>query len=52
MIKRLSLRPENFFLYARHDDSEVPKIEEWMKRYTFLGTPVYFLSFFCGQNVI
>jgi len=42
MIKRLNLRPENFFLTRAMTIEKFQKIEEWMNRYTFLGTPVYF----------
>src|SRR5213595_1418652 len=42
MIKRLNLRPENFFLTRAMTIKKFQKIEEWMNRYTFLGTPVYF----------
>jgi Domain of unknown function (DUF3463) len=42
MIKRLNLRPENFFLTRAMTIEKFKKIEEWMNRYTFFGTPVYF----------
>jgi hypothetical protein len=42
MVKRLSLRPENFFLTRAMTIQKFQKIEEWMNRYTFFGTPVYF----------
>src|SRR3989440_12167805 len=49
MIKRLNLRPENFFLTREMTIQKFRKIEEWMKRYTFLGTPVYF-EFLAGKR--
>jgi len=42
MVKRLNLRPENFFLTRAMTVQKFQKIEEWMNRYTFFGTPVYF----------
>jgi MoaA/NifB/PqqE/SkfB family radical SAM enzyme len=42
MIKRLNLRPENFFLTRAMTVEKFQKIEDWMNRYTFFGTPVYF----------
>src|SRR5438046_419907 len=42
MIKRLNLHPENFFLTRAMTVQKFRKIEEWMNRYTFFGTPVYF----------
>ena len=42
MIKRLNLRPENFFLTRAMTVEKFQKVEEWMNRYTFFGTPVYF----------
>ena len=42
MVKRLNLRPENFFLTRAMTIQKFQKIEEWMSRYTFFGTPVYF----------
>ena len=49
MIKRLNLRPENFFLTRKMTVEKFSKIEEWMNRYTFLGTPVYF-EFLAGKR--
>src|SRR6266446_1199651 len=40
MTKRLNLLPENFFLTRAMTIQKFRKVEEWMKRYTFLGTPV------------
>src|SRR5438067_28655 len=49
MIKRLNLRPENFFLTRSMTIRKFRKVEEWMNRYTFLGTPVYF-EFLAGKR--
>jgi len=49
MIKRLNLRPENFFLTRAMTVEKFRKVEEWMSRYTFLGTPVYF-EFLAGKR--
>jgi hypothetical protein len=49
MIKRLNLKPENFFLTREMTVQKFQKVEDWMKRYTFLGTPVYF-EFLAGAR--
>ena len=49
MIKRLNLRPENFFLTRAMTIEKFSKIEEWMQRYTFFGTPIYF-EFLAGHR--
>ena len=49
MIKRLNLQPENFFLTRKMTIEKFAKIEEWMKRYTLFGTPVYF-EFLAGKR--
>ncbi len=49
MIKRLSLRPEDFFLTRPMTVQKFRKIEEWMNKYTFFGTPVYF-EFLAGKR--
>ena len=49
MIKRLNLRPENFFLTRPMTVEKFRKIEEWMNRYTFFGTPIYF-EFLAGKR--
>src|SRR5437588_3565851 len=49
MIKRLNLRPENFFLTRRLTIEKFKKMDEWMNRYTFLGTPIYF-EFLAGKR--
>jgi len=49
MIKRLNLRPENFFLTRKMTVEKFQKIEEWMNRYTLFGTPIYF-EFLAGHR--
>src|SRR3954471_12603333 len=49
MTKRLNLRPEDFFLTRAMTVQKFRKIENWMKRYAFLGTPVYF-EFLAGKR--
>jgi MoaA/NifB/PqqE/SkfB family radical SAM enzyme len=49
MIKRLNLRPENFFLTREMTVKKFEKIEDWMNHYTFFGTPVYF-EFLAGKR--
>jgi len=49
MIKRLNLRPENFFLTRAMTVEKFQKIEEWMNRYSFFGTPIYF-EFLAGKR--
>ena len=49
MIKRLNLQPENFFLTRDLTVKKFAKMEEWMQRYTFFGTPVYF-EFLAGKR--
>ena len=49
MIKRLNLRPENFFLTRSLTVEKFNRMEEWMNRYTFFGTPVYF-EFLAGKR--
>src|SRR6184192_1196856 len=49
MVKRLNLRPENFFLTRAMTIQKFQKIEEWMNRYTFFGTPIYF-EFLAGHR--
>jgi MoaA/NifB/PqqE/SkfB family radical SAM enzyme len=49
MIKRLNLRPENFFLTRAMTAQKFQKIDEWMNRYTFFGTPIYF-EFLAGKR--
>lgn len=49
MIKRLNLLPENFFLTRKMTVQKFAKIEEWLNRYTFFGTPIYF-EFLAGKR--
>ncbi|MDQ6656580.1 MAG: DUF3463 domain-containing protein [Verrucomicrobiota bacterium] len=49
MIKRLNLQPENFFLTRDLTVQKFAKMEDWMQRYTFFGTPVYF-EFLAGKR--
>jgi hopanoid biosynthesis associated radical SAM protein HpnH len=49
MIKRLNLQPENFFLTRSLTVQKFAKMEEWMERYTFFGTPIYF-EFLAGKR--
>ena len=49
MIKRLSLRPEDFFLTRSMTVEKFQKIENWMNQYTLFGTPVYF-EFLAGKR--
>jgi MoaA/NifB/PqqE/SkfB family radical SAM enzyme len=49
MIERLNLQPENFFLTRALTTKKFARMEEWMNRYTFFGTPVYF-EFLAGKR--
>jgi hopanoid biosynthesis associated radical SAM protein HpnH len=49
MIKRLNLQPENFFLTRKATVEKFAKMDEWMNRYTFFGTPIYF-EFLAGHR--
>jgi len=49
MIKRLNLRPEDFFLTRSMTVRKFRKVEEWMNRYPFFGTPIYF-EFLAGKR--
>jgi hopanoid biosynthesis associated radical SAM protein HpnH len=49
MIKRLNLQPENFFLTRKATVEKFARMDEWMNRYTFFGTPVYF-EFLAGKR--
>src|SRR5437763_4571741 len=49
MVKRLNLQPENFFLTRKATVEKFARMEEWMNRYTFFGTPVYF-EFLAGHR--
>src|SRR6266850_3530064 len=49
MTKRLNLQPENFFLTRKATVEKFSRMEEWMNRYTFFGTPIYF-EFLAGHH--
>ena len=49
MIARLNLRPEDFFLTRDMTVEKFGRMEDWMNRYTFFGTPVYF-EFLAGKR--
>jgi hopanoid biosynthesis associated radical SAM protein HpnH len=49
MIKRLNLQPENFFLTRKATVEKFSRMDDWMNRYTFFGTPVYF-EFLAGHR--
>jgi hopanoid biosynthesis associated radical SAM protein HpnH len=49
MVSRLNLQPENFFLTRALTKEKFSRMERWMNRYTFFGTPVYF-EFLAGQR--
>ena len=49
MVKRLSLQPENFFLTRKATVEKFAKMDQWMNRYTFFGTPIYF-EFLAGHR--
>jgi hopanoid biosynthesis associated radical SAM protein HpnH len=49
MIQRLNLQPENFFLTRKSTVEKFARMDEWMNRYTFFGTPVYF-EFLAGHR--
>src|SRR5689334_14413572 len=49
MIKRLNLQPEDFFLTRAMTVQKFRKIDDWMNRYTFFGTPIYF-EFLAGKR--
>ncbi len=49
MVTRLNLQPENFFLTRDLTVKKFSRMEDWMNRYTFFGTPVYF-EFLAGHR--
>src|SRR5580693_1369180 len=48
MVKRLNKQPEDFFLTRAMTKQKFAKIEEWGKRFTFIGTAVYW-EFLAGK---
>ncbi len=49
MVARLNLQPENFFLTRDLTVEKFRRMDDWMNRYTFFGTPVYF-EFLAGKR--
>src|SRR6266481_1493140 len=49
MVKRLNLQPENFSLTRKATVEKFARMEDWMNRYTFFGTPIYF-EFLAGHR--
>ncbi len=41
MVKRLNLRPEDFFLTREGTREKFKHMPQWSKRYSLLGTPIY-----------
>src|SRR5947208_14092722 len=41
MVKRLGKKPEDFFLTRKLTREKFAKIQEWGKRFTSFGTPLY-----------
>ena len=49
MVKRLNLRPEDFFLTREGTREKFKHMPEWSKRYSLLGTPIYH-EFLAGRR--
>jgi MoaA/NifB/PqqE/SkfB family radical SAM enzyme len=49
MVKRLGKQPEDFFLTRKMTREKFAKIEEWGKRFSIFGTPVY-QEFLAGKR--
>ena len=49
MIARLGVQPETFFLTRKMTVEKFRKLEEWCRRFTFFGTPIYF-EFLAGKR--
>ena len=49
MVKRLGKKPEDFFLTRAMTREKFAKIQEWGKRFTIFGTPVY-QEFLAGKR--
>jgi MoaA/NifB/PqqE/SkfB family radical SAM enzyme len=49
MMKRLSKKPEDFFLTRKATREKFAKIQDWGKRFTIFGTPVY-QEFLAGKR--
>jgi MoaA/NifB/PqqE/SkfB family radical SAM enzyme len=49
MIKRLGKQPEDFFLTRKMTIQKFAKVEEWGRKYTLFGSPIY-LEFLAGKR--
>jgi len=49
MVKRLGKQPEDFFLTRKATHEKFAKIQDWGKRFTIFGTPVY-QEFLAGKR--
>jgi MoaA/NifB/PqqE/SkfB family radical SAM enzyme len=49
MVKRLGKRPEDFFMTRAMTRQKFAKIQEWGKKFTIIGTPVY-QEFLAGKR--
>ncbi|MDX1952089.1 MAG: adenosyl-hopene transferase HpnH [Verrucomicrobiota bacterium] len=49
MVKRLGRKPEDFFLTRQMTRAKFARIQEWGKRFTIFGTPVY-QEFLAGKR--
>jgi MoaA/NifB/PqqE/SkfB family radical SAM enzyme len=49
MVKRLGKQPEDFFLTRKMTRQKFAKIQEWGRRFTIFGTPVY-QEFLAGKR--
>jgi MoaA/NifB/PqqE/SkfB family radical SAM enzyme len=49
MVKRLNKKPEDFFLTRKATREKFAKIQDWGKRFTIFGTPVY-QEFLAGKR--
>lgn len=49
MVQRLNRRPEDFFLTRKATQQKFKKIQEWGRRFTIFGTPVY-QEFLAGKR--
>ncbi|HET7626459.1 MAG TPA: adenosyl-hopene transferase HpnH [Verrucomicrobiae bacterium] len=49
MVKRLNKKPEDFFLTRKMTREKFANIQEWGKRFTIFGTPVY-QEFLAGKR--
>jgi hypothetical protein len=49
MVVRLNLDPEDFYLTRKATIEKFKDIEEWSRKFTFLGTPIFF-EFLAGNR--